>query len=422
MCGFNPQAGSGPEAELLFYFQTNLTLMINYINPDGIAPAKAEGIKTVAALVQAQDDQNQGLRNPLSQTGRTVNLFIVGTGNVGTAFVKQLHLQAAFFAREFQTDFRIIGLANTRKMYINRCGIRSHDWKEILMSSARDSNISRFIDEMVSMNLPETIFIDNTASEDISKFYKRILSARISVVTCNKIAASSAYSVYSELKKIAVTKDVHFRFESNVGAGLPIIQTINNLVRTGDQVHCIEAVVSGSLNFIFNNFCDGMKFSDAVLKAMRAGYTEPNPLIDLRGIDVSRKLLILVREAGIRLEESEIEINDLLPLPLPEKYDPNLFAGLLRKFDPEFEKIRKNIAKFNRKIRVIASYNNGKAEIALREVDSTHPFFNLEGNDNVVSILTSRYPSRPMIIKGAGAGAEVTASGIFSDILSIVNR
>ncbi len=393
--------------------------MINFSNHDGIFAENAKIIKAESLPDEGSEKRSYRQANNYI---RTVNLFIVGTGNVGSALVEQLQLQSSFFIREFGIDFKITGLANSRRMYISRSGIRSHDWKNILMASVRDTNIDRFTDEMISMNLPSAIFIDNTASEGVSNIYKKVLSAGISVVTCNKLAASSDFKNYEELKKTAVRKGIHFRFESNVGAGLPIIQTINNLVRTGDHINRIEAVVSGSLNFILNSFCDGMLFSDAVIKAMDEGYTEPDPLIDLRGTDVARKLLILVRESGMKLEASEIVADNIFPGRLPEKYEPENFHRQIKEMDCHFEKIRDNIRKFKHKIRVIASYEDGRAEIALREVDMSHPFYNLEGNDNVVSLLTSRYPSRPMIIKGAGAGADVTASGIFSDLLSIVNR
>jgi len=352
---------------------------------------------------------------------KKVNLFIVGTGNVGTAFIEQIFTQADFFTSEYNVDFRIVALANSTNMLLRRNGIKHEEWREALNIKGVNTDIDLFVQEMFAMNLPGSIFIDNTASEEISGLYSMILSGRISIVTCNKIAASSPYDNYAELKRIAVRKDVHFRFESNVGAGLPIIQTISNLVRTGDEVRQIEAVLSGSLNFIFNSFCSGMKFSNAVLKALEEGYTEPDPLIDLRGLDISRKLLILAREAGMRLESSDIIVDNYLPQPLPVKYEPEKFAAQMQEYDDYFEKIRENIVNFNRRLRIIARFRDGEAKILLREVDSSHPFFHLDGNDNVISILTKRYPARPMIIKGAGAGADVTASGIFSDILSIVN-
>ncbi|HNX66065.1 MAG TPA: hypothetical protein PKH02_04230 [Bacteroidales bacterium] len=380
-----------------------------------------KSIKPIVKMLRLNDVQHAGQADNPVAAHKKINLFIIGTGNVGTAFIEQIFSQADYLTREYNIDFRIVALANTRHMLIKRSGIKHDEWKEELKSEGVSTDIDLFVQQMFSLNLPGSIFIDNTASEEISSIYRMILSGRISIVTCNKIAASSAYENYYELKRIAVEKGVHFRFESNVGAGLPIIQTISHLVRTGDEVRQIQAVLSGSLNFIFNSFCSGMKFSDAVLKALEEGYTEPDPLIDLRGLDVSRKLLILAREAGVRLEASDIVVEDYLPSKLPARYEADKFAAQMREYDGYFEEIRENIVKFNRRLRIIAQFRNGEAKIMLREVDSAHPFFHLDGNDNVISILTKRYPTRPMIIKGAGAGADVTASGIFSDILSIVN-
>jgi bifunctional aspartokinase / homoserine dehydrogenase 1 len=395
----------------------------NGVNIHAIAQGSSE--LNVSVVINSSDC-NKAI-NALHQeffhsVNRTINLFIAGTGKVGTAFIEQILSQSSFFEGEYQVEFRIAGLANSRKMMFRKEGIRGADWKNTLLNSERASNLKQFVDEMFSLNLTNSIFVDNTANEKIAGFYESILSKSISIVTCNKIAASSSYDYYSALKKMAIRRRVHFKFESNVGAGLPIIQTISNLIKTGDQISQIEAVVSGSLNFIFNSFCDGMKFSEAVLKAISEGYTEPNPLIDLRGLDVSRKLLILVREAGMRLEASDIVFNEYLPRPLPDSYEADKFPELLKSYDPHFEELRNKINALNRKLRIVARFESGKAEVMLKEVDQSHPFFNLEGNDNVVSIITKRYLVRPLVIKGAGAGADVTASGVFSDILSIINN
>ncbi len=395
----------------------------NGINIHAIAQGSSElNISVVVKSMDCHKAVNAIHQEFLLSANRIINLFIVGTGNVGTAFVKQILSQSEFFIGEYQTDFRILGLANSRKMLIRNKSIREQDWKNTLMSSGRGSNLDEFIDEMVRLNLPNSIFIDNTANPVVSGLYERILSRSISIVTCNKIAASSPYDNFLKLKKLAISKRVHFRFESNVAAGLPVIQTIENMVKTGDQLSKIEAVLSGSLNFIFNNYCNGMKFSDSVFKAMSEGYTEPDPLIDLRGDDVSRKLLILVREAGIRIEASDIFFESYLPHSLPEVFAAGTFEDQMRNYDEYFEKVREGTILRNARLRIIARYENGKADISLKEVNASHPFFYLEGNDNVVSIYSKRYPDRPLIIKGAGAGAEVTASGIFTDILSIINN
>jgi len=395
----------------------------NGINIHAIAQGSSE--LNISAVVKTRDCHkavNAIHQEFLLSANKIINLFIVGTGNVGTAFVKQIFSQSEFFVREYQTDFRITGLANSRKMLIRSKSIREQDWKRTLMSSDRGTNLEEFIDEMVRLNLPNSIFIDNTANAVVSALYERILSKSISIVTCNKIAASSPYDNFLRLKRMAVSKRVHFRFESNVAAGLPVIQTIDNMVKTGDQLSRIEAVLSGSLNFIFNNYCNGMRFSDSVLKAMSEGYTEPDPLIDLRGDDVSRKLLILVREAGIKIEASDIMFESYLPHPLPEVFVTGTFGDQMRNYDEYFEKLREDTVSRNARLRIIGRYENGKADIYLKEVGVSHPFFYLEGNDNVVSIYSKRYPDQPLIIKGAGAGADVTAAGIFADILSIINN
>ncbi len=395
----------------------------NGINIHAIAQGSSElNISVVVKNFDCHKAVNAIHQEFLLSANKTINLFIVGTGNVGTAFVKQILSQSGFFISEYQTDFRITGLANSRKMLIRNKGIREQDWKNTMMSSERRSNLDEFIDEMVRLNLPNSIFIDNTANAVVSELYERILSKSISIVTCNKIAASSPYDNFLKLKKLAISKRVHFRFESNVAAGLPVIQTIDNMVKTGDHLSRIEAVLSGSLNFIFNNYCNGMKFSDSVLKARSEGYTEPDPLIDLRGDDVSRKLLILVREAGIKIEASDIVFEGYLPHPLPEVFVAGTFGDQMRNYDEYFEKVREGTVARNVRLRVIARYENGKANIYLKEVDASHPFFYLEGNDNVVSIYSKRYHDQPLIIKGAGAGADVTAAGIFADILSIINN
>ncbi|MFZ0472229.1 MAG: bifunctional aspartate kinase/homoserine dehydrogenase I [Bacteroidales bacterium] len=395
----------------------------NGINIHAIAQGSSElNISVVVKTRDCHKAVNAIHQEFLLSTNKIINLFIVGTGNVGTAFVRQILSQSAFFIREYQTDFRILGLANSRKMLIGNNSIREEDWKDTMMSSDRATNLEEFIDEMARLNLPNSIFIDNTANAAVSELYEGILSKSISIVTCNKIAASSPYDNFLRLKKMAVGRRVHFRFESNVAAGLPVIQTIDNMVKTGDQLSKIEAVLSGSLNFIFNSYCNGMRFSDAVLKAMSEGYTEPDPLIDLRGDDVSRKLLILVREAGIKIEASDIEFESYLPHPLPEVFVTGMFGDQMRSYDEYFEKVRAETIERNARLRVIARYENGKADIYLKEVEASHPFFYLEGNDNVVSIYSKRYPDQPLIIKGAGAGADVTAAGIFADILSIINN
>lgn len=395
----------------------------NGINIHAIAQGSSE--LNVSAVVKMRDCRKAVAsihQEFFSSSCKVINLFVVGAGNVGTAFIEQVLTQSGYFEREYRTEFRITGLANSRKMVISAKGIRGSDWKRQMMESERSTNLQKFTEAMFDLNLPNTIFIDNTSSTEVTSLYTKVLERSISIVTCNKIAASSTYDSFTSLKKLAIAKRAHFRFESNVAAGLPVIQTIDNMVKTGDRLTRIEAVLSGSLNFIFNSFCEGMKFSEAVDEAIKGGYTEPDPLIDLRGTDISRKLLILVRESGIRLEASEIELTDYLPHALPQKFDARTFNLMLSDYNSFFETKRKGLTERNEKLRIIARYSNGNAAISLEAVGPGHPFYILEGNDNIVSLYSNRYSERPLIIKGAGAGADVTASGIFADILSIINN
>lgn len=394
----------------------------NGVNIHAIAQGSSElNISVVVKKGDCHKAVNAIHQEFFTAVNRIVNLFIVGTGNVGTALVEQLLDSSAVLERDYQTGIRIVGIANSRKMLIDPKGIRTKDWKTLLMDNGHHSDLAVFFSDMVSLNLPNSIFVDNTASTHVTSFYEKILSRSISVVTCNKIAAASSYDTYLSIKNIALRSRVHFKFESNVGAGLPIIQTIENMVKTGDRLYKIEAVLSGSLNFIFNSFCNGSRFSDAVADAIREGYTEPDPLIDLKGKDVGRKLLILVREAGFGLEEPDVIFHDYLPRPINGDYQKDNFIQMIKEYDPYFEELRKGITSRGSMLRVIARYAEGKAEISLEEVGRSHPFYNIEGSDNIVSIYSKRYLERPLIVKGAGAGADVTASGIFADILSVIN-
>ncbi|HNL87358.1 MAG TPA: ACT domain-containing protein, partial [Methanoregulaceae archaeon] len=294
----------------------------NGINIHAIAQGSSElNISVVVKETDAPKAVNAIHQEFFRSAKRVINIFVVGTGNVGSALVKQVMDRSAWFAGEYQTEFRIVGLANTRKMIIREEGITGPDWKSVMMASDQKSNLESFTGQMFSLNLPNTIFIDNTSSSDVSALYERILEKSISIVTSNKLAASSSFENYSRLKRTAVRKRVQFGFGSNVGAGLPVIHTIQNMVKTGDRIQRIDAVLSGSLNYIFNCYSNGMRFSEAVLQAVENDYTEPDPLTDLRGLDIARKLLILVRESGFCLEASEIAFEDFLPGPVPEKYD-----------------------------------------------------------------------------------------------------
>ena len=311
-------------------------------------------------------------------------------------------------------------MANSRHCIFDREGIDLDNYEEQLKKSEQISTPEYLRDEIIRMNIFNPVFVDCTASPKIAAIYKDLLEHNINVVTANKIAASSKYEIYAELKEISRKKGIKFLFETNVGAGLPIINTINNLINSGDEILKIEAVVSGTLNYIFNVLSEDIPLSKAIKMAQEAGYAEPDPRLDLNGSDVIRKLVILSREAGYRIEQSDVQKN----LFIPDKY----FEGSIEDFwskitelDAEFEEKRKKLVEEEKRYRFVASYADGVAKVELREVDSKHPFYHLEGSNNVILLTTERYKEYPMEIKGYGAGAQVTAAGVFADIINIAN-
>lgn len=355
----------------------------------------------------------------LSDT-QVLNLFITGIGNIGCHLLQQLARQQANLLQQKALELKVVGIANSKKAYFNREGIDLADYESVLLKSGVKSTPESIRDNVIGMNIFNSVFVDCTSSPDISALYLDLLSNNINVVTASKIAASGPYAHYRLLKQTARKKDVRYLFETNVGAGLPIIGTINNLINSGDTILNIEAVVSGTLNYIFSNISANVSFSQAVEAAQKAGYSEPDPRIDLSGIDVVRKLVILSREAGYAIEQSDVNIKPLLP--------DSLFHGSIERFfktltpiDREIEEMRLDAETRGCRLRYVARLNKGKASVGLEEVDSTHPFYNLEGSNNVILITTERYKEYPMVIKGYGAGAAVTAAGVFADIFSIAN-
>jgi bifunctional aspartokinase / homoserine dehydrogenase 1 len=349
-----------------------------------------------------------------------LNVFIIGTGLVGSHLLSQIANQQDRLLNENHLKLKITGIANSRKMAFDRDGIAVKEFKSILDASDFVSTNDDFVNEMIGMNMYNSVFVDCTAAEEISRWYNRILDANISIVTANKIAASSDYENYLSLKKTAKRKGIKFLFETNVGAGLPIINTLNDLVNSGDKVLRIEAVLSGTLNFIFNTVSEEIPFSRAVKMAQEAGYSEPDPRIDISGIDVVRKLLILARESGYRIDKEDVKVNSFIP----EDY----FQGSLDDFwrrlsvlDEPFEVRRKALANSGKKWRFVASFEEGNAQVGLQEIDSSHPFYDLEGSNNLIIYRTERYNEFPMLIKGYGAGAAVTAAGVFADLIKVSN-
>jgi aspartokinase/homoserine dehydrogenase 1 len=300
-------------------------------------------------------------------------------------------------------------------------GIPLKNWESLLAEGVK-ADKEEFFKTVNQLNLRNSIFVDNTANEAISQTYKAYLANSISVVTCNKIACSSQYSNYLELKQLARTYNAPFLFETNVGAGLPIIDTLKHLIASGDKIQKIQAVLSGSLNFVFNNFNDTTTFHDVVMQAKKEGYTEPDPKIDLSGVDVMRKILILARESGDQLEIEDIGNNSFLPKESLDTDSNETFFASLKKYEEDFQKIYSQATEKDTKLKYVAQFENGKASVGLHEIPKGHDFYNLEGSDNIVLFFTDRYPTQPLIVKGAGAGADVTASGLFADIIRIGNN
>ena len=349
-----------------------------------------------------------------------LNLFVIGIGTVGRKLLEQIRLQQNTLKEQNKLRINIVGIANGRKALFTRGGIPLEGYYDVLMENGSKSSPEYIRDEILKMNIFNSVFVDCTASSDIAKIYGELMAKNISVVTANKIAASSDYNNYSNLKATARKAGVKFLFETNVGAGLPIINTMNSLINSGDKIVKLEAVLSGTLNFIFNTLSEDIPFSKAIQMAVDAQFAEPDPRIDLSGLDVTRKLVILSREAGAVVNQSDVNKK----LFIPQKYfDGTLdeFWSTIHEMDASFEERRKELDKEGKKLRFVASYNKGECEVGLREVESGHPFYDLEGSNNIIMISTERYNEYPMVIKGYGAGASVTAAGVFSDIISIAN-
>lgn len=348
---------------------------------------------------------------------QVLNLFICGVGTVGSSLIEQIHHQQEKLKRELRLKLNVVGIASGHYAMFNREGLDLENYREQLKASPA-SNIQRLRDEVIGMNIFNSVFVDCTASAEVAGLYKDFLDHNINVVAANKIAASSDFSNYKELKEIAQKRGVKFLFETNVGAGLPIIRTINDLRNSGDKILRIEAVLSGTLNFIFNTISHEIPFSKTVEMAKVEGYSEPDPRVDLSGHDVIRKLVILVREAGYEINQEEVEANSLIP---QEFFDGSIedFWKELPSLDEGFESRRQILEKEDKVWRFVAKFVDGKASVALEEFNRDHPFYVLEGSNNIVMLTTERYKEYPMLIQGYGAGASVTAAGVFADIMSL---
>ena len=350
---------------------------------------------------------------------KVLNLFICGIGTVGGSLIEQIVSQQEKLKKEHGLKLNIVGIANSRNAIFDREGLDTTGYRTALKESA-PSSIEKLRDDIIEMNIFNSVFVDCTASSDVAAIYGDLLSHNISVVAANKIAASADYATYSNLKHIARQRNIKYLFETNVGAGLPIINTINDLINSGDKILKIEAVLSGTLNFIFNVLSKDIPMSQAVHLAQEKGYSEPDPRIDLCGKDVIRKLVILAREAGYAIEQSDVEANLFIPQELFDGTLENFWAKLPQ-LDAQFEEERKKLAAEKMHWRFIAKYENGKGSVSLCKVNERHPFYHLEGSNNIILLTTERYKEYPMLIQGYGAGASVTAAGVFADIMRIAN-
>ena len=398
------------------------SLGANNINIRAIAQGASE--RNISIMINKIDTQKA--LNTLHETFfenhiKELNLFIVGVGNVGSKLLEQIQKQKIYLEENLLLRIRVIAISNSRKMVLGNDSLNLKYWKKSI-DKGNDTDMNQFFQHVKGLNLRNSIFIDNTANTSIAYEYERYLNNNIGVVTCNKIACSDKLNYYKNLKKSSRKYGSPFLFETNVGAGLPVIDTLNNLIASGDQIIKIEAVLSGSLNFVFNNFKEGTEFKEIVVKAQKEGYTEPYPKIDLSGIDVARKILILARESGLKIELDDIENTSFLPQACLETSDNESFFESLTIHKSHFNNLLNKANANNARLKYVAQLENRVAKVGLQEISEGHDFYNLEGSDNIILFYTNRYKNQPLIVKGAGAGAEVTASGIFADIIRIGKR
>ncbi|MFV0249362.1 MAG: bifunctional aspartate kinase/homoserine dehydrogenase I [Tenacibaculum sp.] len=393
------------------------TLGRNNVNIRAIAQGASQ--KNISAVIDNKDVKkalNTLHEQFFEDNVKQLNLFVTGVGNVGERFLAQINQQNEYLKENLKINIRVIGISNSKKMYFDDKGIDLDNWK-YLLNNGESASVNYFFEKTKQLNLRNSVFVDNTANKSVAKEYNNYLSNSIAVVTCNKIACASNFENYKALKRISQKYEAPFLYETNVGAGLPIIDTIKNLIASGDRVLKIQAVLSGSLNFVFNNFSNKTTFCNIVLQAHRKGYTEPNPILDLSGIDVARKILILARESGYSMELADVKNKSFLPKEVLETTNNDDFYASLIKFESYFQKLLKQANTKKQHLKYIAELHNGKAWVGLSQISDQHPLNNISGSDNTVLFYTDRYPVYPLQIKGAGAGADVTAAGIFADVI-----
>ncbi len=392
----------------------------NGVNIEAIAQGSSE--LNISFAVKSKDEKkalNLIHDSFFKNASKTLNLFVVGTGLIGSTLLDQIKIFSQNLINDKGLEIKIIALSNSRKMLFNENGIDLDDWKNDLNNSEQKADPQSFIKKMIALNLANSVFVDNTASDIFPNLYKEILSNNISISTPNKVSSSGSYEEYQELRRIAKAKNIKLLIETNVGAGLPVISTIETLRNSGDKVTKIEAVLSGSISYIFNNYNKDMSFHDIVKDAQSKGLTEPDPRDDLSGLDVMRKITILAREAGYKINMDDITLDPILPeVCLSAESVDDFYKTLISEESYFNNKIQTADSK-NQRLRFIASFENGKASVALKALEETSPFYNLSASDNMIAIYTERYTESPLVIRGPGAGADVTAAGVFSEIIQI---
>ncbi|GAA4436051.1 bifunctional aspartate kinase/homoserine dehydrogenase I [Pontibacter saemangeumensis] len=350
---------------------------------------------------------------------KTLHLFCLGTGNISSTLIRQLQEHHSFLQQHNGIQVKVVGITNTRHMVFDADGLPLDNWQEVLETEGEPADLEEFVQRMKRMNLPNCVLADNTASPAPIRFYEEVFRSNISIVTCNKIGNSSDYQQYRNFKDTAFQHGVDYYYETNVGAGLPIVRTLKDLMMSGDRVLRIEAILSGTISFIFNNFKGNASFHDVVKLAQEKGFTEPDPRDDLSGMDFMRKMLILARDAGYALEAKDVQIANILPPSCLQAASVPEFYAELKAAEDYFQALKDKAESSGKALRYIGTLDNGKASISLEMVDESHPFYTLSGSDNIISFTTDRYKERPMVVKGPGAGAEVTAAGVFADIVNV---
>ncbi|WP_257669503.1 bifunctional aspartate kinase/homoserine dehydrogenase I [Parapedobacter tibetensis] len=392
----------------------------NGINVRAIAQGSSE--YNISVII-SQSDLSKALNAVhdafFAQLNKTMHVFSLGTGNIGSTLFRQIQEQYGFLLDHNDIEIKVVGISNSRKMLFKSDGITLNNWQEQLQEFGEQADLAQFMAQMKLMNLPNCVFIDNTASELPIHYYEEIFKSNISIVTCNKIANSGKYAQYKALKDTARRHGVDFFYETNVGAGLPIVRVLKDLMLSGDRIIRIEAILSGTISYIFNNFTGDASFHDVVETAQRLGYTEPDPRDDLKGTDFMRKMLILARDAGYPLEAEDVDLGTILPETCIRATSVDDFYRELKAADSYFNDLKDKAQQQGKAIRYIGKLEEGHVSIALELVDKDHPFFTLSGSDNVISFTTERYKERPLVVKGPGAGAEVTAAGVFADLVNV---